>query len=467
MLKDKLFLTPHADFRVTSEVLMKVQIENVSSYEKKLLFEISPEVVSQELDSAYRTLNRNVKLKGFRPGKVPRPILERYYKTQVEDEVFTKLATDSFQKAIADNQLQPVAAPTVLDRTYEAGKELKYSMTVEIKPEIPVAGYTGLEVEKETVSVSDEEVEGQLKGLQDSMAKLKTIEPPRPIREKDFAVVDFEGQASGKPLDGWNVKDHMIEVGSKTLVANLDQHLIGMSPNEEKDVTVTLPQEYSRKELAGQEIQVHLKVKDVKEKIIPSLDDEFAKDVGDFATLQDLRDRLRRQILEQKQEDSDRRAKNQLIGKLIEKTPFEIPKSMLERRMETLVARAELNLSRQGMDFAKANIDREKFRESLRPGAERDVRGALILEKIARLENLSVSKEELDRQLEEIASRVNQRVEAVRRHYEKEEILEDLRGQLLEEKTLDFLMKAAKVTEKPPATGEEAQQETTIPEEKK
>jgi trigger factor len=445
---------------------MKVEIEDVSSYEKKLLFEIPPDVVSQELDSAYRALNRNVKIKGFRPGKVPRPILERYYKSQVEDEVFSKLATDSFQKAVADHQLQPVASPTVLDRTYEAGKELKYSMTVEVKPEIPVDGYTGLEIEKETVSVTDEEVEARLHALQESHAKLKSLEPPRAIREKDFAVVDFEGKLSGKPLEGWNVKDHMVEVGSKTLVGDLDQHLIGLSPKDEKDVTLKLPDEYSRKELAGQEIQVHLKVKDVKEKIVPVLDDEFAKDVGDFTALPDLRERLRQNILSQKEADSDRRAKDQMIQKLVEKTQFEIPKSMLERRIQSLIARAELNLSRQGMDLEKAKIDREKLSESLRPGAERDVRGILILEKIAQREKISASDEEVQKKLEEIATQLNQRVEAVRKYYEKEDILDDLRGQILEEKTLDFLMKSAKITEKPSA-GEAPQAQETTPEETK
>ncbi len=446
---------------------MKVQIENVSSYEKKLLFEIPSEVVSQELDSAYRALNRNVKMKGFRPGKVPRPILERYYKTQVEDEVFSKLASDSFQKAVADHQLNPVASPTVLDRSYEAGQELKYTMTVEVKPDIPVDGYTGLEIEKEAVAVSDEEIENRLKTLQDSHAKLKTLEPPRPIREKDFAVVDFEGKVSGKTLDGWNVKDHLVEVGSKTLVGNLDQHLIGLSPNEEKDVSITLPQEYSRKELAGKEVHVHLKVKDVKEKIVPALDDEFAKDAGDFGTLKDLRERIRETTLAQKQAESDRRAKDRIVQKLVEKTPFETPKSLLERRVQNLIARAELSLTRQGMDLEKANIDREKLRESLRPAAEKDVRGILILEKIAQLEKLSVSDEELQKRLEEMAAQLNQRVEAVRKYYEKEDILEDLRGQILEEKTLDFLMKSARITEKPPSAEPETQTQEATPEEKK
>ncbi|MDO8956275.1 MAG: trigger factor, partial [Deltaproteobacteria bacterium] len=221
---------------------MKVQIETISPYEKKIFFEIPSNTVSEELESTYRALNQNVKLKGFRPGKVPRSILSRYYKTKIEEEVTSKLIVDSFRKAVEEHHLLPVAEPTVLDRVFEEGKDFTYTVTVEVKPEVTVDRYLGLEVEMPGVSISDEEVEAQLKILQDSHAQLKPLDSPRPIQEKDLVILDFEGSLSGKPLEGWKVNNHLVEAGSKTLVGDLDLQLIGLSQSEEKNILITLPE---------------------------------------------------------------------------------------------------------------------------------------------------------------------------------------------------------------------------------
>jgi trigger factor len=427
---------------------MKVEIEKIGPYERKLLFEIPSDVVSEEMESTYRALNRNLKLKGFRPGKVPRSILERYYRNQVEEEVASKLIKDSYGKAMEEHGLFPVVAPTILDRTFGAGKDFKYTVTVEVKPEVAVDGYVGLEVEKETVRVSEEEVLARLSGLQDTHAQLKPPATDRPIQEKDFVILDFEGTLLGRPLEGWKVQDHLVEVGSKTLVGDLDLQLIGLSLNEEREISITLPETYSKKELAGKAINVHLKVKEVKEKILPRLDDDFAKDVGNFNTLADLKAHLRQTLEEEKQAQARQAVKEKLLAMLVEKHPFAIPKSMVERQVETLIARTELRLARQGLKLEEASLDRQKFHDSLLPKAEKEVRGSLLLEKIAESEKLSVSDAEMEAKLEKMAAQLNQRVEAVKNYYQKQGLLEDLRGQILEEKTLDFLLSKALIKER-------------------
>ena len=436
---------------------MKVQIENISSFERKIFFEIPSDVVSQEMESTYRALNRNVKLKGFRPGKVPRSILERYYKTQVEEEVASKLIKDSYGKAVEEHRLTPVVEPTVLDRTFEAGKDFKYTVTVEVKPEVAVGGHLGMEVERAKVSVSEDEVEARLKDLQDTHAQLKPLGMNRPIQEKDLVIFDFEGTYSGQPLEGWKAHDHLAEVGSKTLVGNLDLQLIGLSRNEEKDVSITLPETYSKKELSGKSIQVHLKVKEIKEKILPVLDDEFAKDVGNYNTVADLKARLHQTIREQKQAQANQAAKEKLLSMLVEKNPFTISKSMVERQVQTLIARTELRLARQGMKIGEASLDRQQLHDSFMPTAEKEVRGALILEKIAEMEKLSVGEAELEAKFEQMAGQLNQRVEAVKGYYQKEDLLGDLRAQILEEKTLDYLLSQAKISEGPTGPAETPQ----------
>lgn len=424
---------------------MRVQIEDIGPFSKKISFTIPEEAVLSAMESAYRTLNRSVKLKGFRPGKVPRSILERYYKSQVQEEVLGKLIADSYRQAVSENGLTPVSEPQIGERNFEPGKDFQYSLTVEVKPEITVDGYLGLEVPQEAAQVGEEEVEARLKILQENHAQLKPLDPPRPLREKDFAVLDFEGSLAGKPLEGWTVKDHLVEVGSNSLVGALDEKLAGLSVNEEKDVALTLPENYARPELAGQEIQVHLRVKEIKEKVLPPLDDEFAKDMGDFSTLADLRSKVRETLIAEKARQAEDAAKEKLLKLLVEKHPFALPQSMIDRQVQHLIARTELRLSRQGVKLEEASLDRAKLRESFLPDAEKQVRASLILEKIAARESLSVSTEEMDARLAEIAAQINQRPEAVRSYYEKKDLLEDLRGQLLQEKTLDFLLKNAKI----------------------
>jgi trigger factor len=434
---------------------MKVQIENTGPFGKKIFFEIPSDVVSQQVETTYRALNRNVKLKGFRPGKVPRSILERHYKNQVENEVISKLIEDSYEKAVAEHQLYPVSPPTLIDRTFEMGKDFTYTLSIEVKPEISVEEYLGLQVEKPTFEVSEEEVEHQLRMLQDTHAQLKPLEAQRPVQEKDFVLMDFVGTLDGQPLEGWNVQNHLVEAGSKTLVGELDVHLIGLSVNQEKEIPVTLPASYPKAEWAGKSIQVRVTVKEIKEKILPPLDDEFAKDVGEFKNLAELKDRLRNSLTEQKQAQANQAAKENLLHLLREKHPFPVPPSMIDRQVDTLIARTELQLSRQGLKIDEVSRDQAKLRESFRPRAEKEVRDSLILEKIAEREHLAVSDPEW---LGQMAAQLKQRPEAIKSYYRKEDRLENLRALMLEEKTLDFLLGKATITEKretsPPKTEE-------------
>ncbi len=434
---------------------MKVQIENTGPFEKKIFFEIPREVVSQEVESTYKALNRSVKLKGFRPGKIPRSILERHYKSQVENEVIAKLIEDSYGKAVEENNLFPVAPPSVVDRTFEPGKDFTYTVTVEVKPEVAVEGYLGLEVEKPAVRVTDEEVEARLKALQETHAQIKPMEADRPVQEKDLVIVDFEGSLEGKPLEGWRVKDHLVEVGSQTLVGGLDRQLVGLPLGQNREISLTLPDDYPRKELAGKNITVRVQVKELKEKILPALDDEFAKEVGDFQNLPELKDRLRKNLQEQKEAQATQAAKENLLDLLREKHPFAIPQSLIDRQVENIMARTEMRLARQGVKMDTAHPDHQKLRESLRPAAEKEVRSTLILENVAEKEKITVSDEEMDQKLEQLAAQMNQRVEAIKSYYRKRDRLEDLRAMIREEKTLDFLLGQAKIKEggSPPEEG--------------
>lgn len=428
---------------------MQIEVESLNAVEKKISVKIPAEIVSREMEAAYRVLNQKIKLKGFRPGKVPQSILSRLYKTQVEEEVATKLIENSLPEAVKKYQLAPVSEPNLLSHAFTEEKEFAYSVSLEVKPEINVQDYLGLEVEIPELSVREEEINGELKKLQEAHAQLKPIEHLRPIQEKDVVLIDFEGTFAGKPIEGWKAVNHLVEVGSRSLIGNLDEKLIGLRVNEEKDIPLILPPDYLQSELAGKEISVHLKVKEIKEKILPNLDDEFAKDLGDYQTLVDLKENLRRSIEERKKNQARQIAKEKILQILIERHPFPVPKSMVERQVQNLLARAELQFAKEGRKIEVNSPEWARLRESFLPLAEKEVRGSLILEKIGEIEKISVSETELDEQLEKLAKRLNQRVEAVKNLYHQRNMLEDLRRGILEEKTLDFLIEKAKIKIRP------------------
>lgn len=424
---------------------MQVEIESLNPLEKKISIKIPAEVVSRELEETYRSLNQKIKLKGFRPGKIPQSILSRLYKTQVEEEVAAKLIEDSLAEAVKEYQITPVSEPNLLNKAFTTEKEFAYSVSLEVKPEIIVQDYLGLEVETSVVSVTEEEIQGELKKLQEAHAQLKPLENLRPVQEKDIVLIDFEGSFEGRPIEGWKVVNHLVEAGSRTLIGDLDEKLIGLQVNEEKDIVLTLPSDYLRSELAGKEISVHLRVKEIKEKILPNLDDEFAKDLGDYQQLQDLKEHLTRLIEERKKNQARQITKEKILQTLLEKHSFSVPKSMIEKGVQNLLSRAELQFAKEGRKIESNSPEWGKLRESFLPLAEKEVRSSLILEKIAEKEKISVQDAEVNEHLERLAKRLNQRVEAVRNLYQQRNLLAELRHQILEEKTIDFLIEKGKI----------------------
>lgn len=424
---------------------MQVEIENLSPLEKKISVKIPAEVVTREMEAIYRSLNQRIKLKGFRPGKVPQSILTRLYKTQVEEEVANKLISDSLAEAVKEYNLAPVSEPNVLNHAFSAANEFTYAVSFEVKPEFTVQDYLGLEIEIPEVVVTEEEIDGELKKLQENHAQLKPLEDLRPVKEKDMVLIDFEGTSAGKAIEGWKVVNHLVEAGSGTLIGDLDKHLIGMQVGEGKDVSLTLPADYLRKDLAGKEISVQLKVKEIKEKILPNVDDEFAKDLGDHQTIKDLREHLHRLIEERKKEEVRQLMKEKILEELTAKFSFSVPKSMIERQLWNFMARAELQLAKEGRRLENSGPEEEKLRETFRPLAEKAIRGSLILGKIAEIEKISVSESELDAHLEKLAKRLNRRVEVLKNLYQQKNLLEETRQQVLEDKALDFLIEKAKI----------------------
>ena len=425
---------------------MNVNIEDISSIKKKVSIEISEDQVTKEVDSFYRELGRKAKIKGFRPGKVPRNILERHFKDYVKAEVVQKLVQDTYPTALSETNLHPVSNPMIDPGDLESGKPFQYSATIEVKPEIKLEEYLGLNIEGKKEEVKDEEVEERLKGLQNLHANLKTIQEARPIQNGDFVIVDYEARMDGKPLEEGKAIDLTVEVGSGRFIPAFEEKLIGLRLEEEKEIEVSFPEDYGYKKWAGKTISFYVKIKEIKEKILPILDDEFAKDLGDYSSLEELKDKLKQEIEREKKLALERQLKDQMVDTLLQKNTFEVPESLVEEQTKALVSDTKLRLATQGIKIDTLGISEEKLQEDYREAAMRQVRTFLILEKIAGQEGITVTDEEVEDRFREISERTHQKFDVVKRYYEKNGLIPEVKAGIMNEKTLNLLLEKANIS---------------------
>jgi trigger factor len=425
---------------------MKASVEEISSIKKKVSVEIPEDQVAKEVDSTYKDLGQKAKIKGFRPGKVPRNILERYFKDYVKTEVIQKLIEETYPKALSETHLEPVSPPMVEPGEFEGGKPFQYSAVIEVKPDIQLKGYTGMKIEGKKEEVKDEEVEERLKALQNLHANLKTISEARPIQAGDYVIVDYEASLGGKPLEGGKAIDFTVDVGSGQFIATFEEKLIGLKPDEEREIEVSFPEDYGYKKWAGKTISFQVKIKEIKEKILPSLDDEFAKDLGDYSSFEELRGKLKGEIEKEKELALERQLKDRVVDQLIEANPFEVPESLVEEQAKTLVSDTKLRLAAQGVDLKNLGISEEKLQGDYRAVAQRQVKTFLILEKIAGQEGILATDEEAEARLQEMAERMRQKLDVVKRYYEKNGLLPEVKAGIIRDKTLNFLLEKADIT---------------------
>jgi trigger factor len=425
---------------------MNINVEELSSIKKKVSVEIPGDQVTKEVDSFYRELGKKAKIKGFRPGKVPRNILERHFKDYVKAEVIQKLIQETYPAALSETNLHPVSNPMIDPGDLESGKSFQYSATVEVKPGIQLEDYLGLKIEGKKEEVKDEEVEDRLKGLQNLHANLKTIQEARPIQNGDFVIVDYEARMDGKPLEEGRATDFTVEVGSGRFIPAFEERLIGLRLEEEREIEVSFPEDYGYKKWAGKTISFHVKIKEIKEKILPVLDDEFAKDLGDYSSLEELRSKLRQDIEREKKLLLDQQLKDQLVDQLLQRNTFEVPESLVEEQTKALVSDTKLRLAAQGIKIDALGVSEEKLKEDYRETALKQVRTFLILEKIAGQEGISVIDEEVENRLKEISERTHQKLDVVKRYYEKNELIPEVKAGIMNEKTLNFLLEKANIS---------------------
>jgi len=293
--------------------------------------------------------------------------------------------------------------------------------------------------------VKDEEVEQRLKGLQNLHANLKTVQEARPIQNGDFVIVDYEARMDGKPLEEGKAIDLTVEVGSGRFIPAFEEKLIGLISEEEREIEIPFPGDYGYKKWAGKTIAFYVKIKEIKEKILPILDDEFAKDLGDYSSLEELKVKLRGEIEKEKKLALERQLKDLMIDQLLQKNTFEVPESLVNEQAKALVSETKLRLATQGMTIDTLGVSEEKLQEDYRETALKQVRTFLILEKIASQEGITVIDEEVEGRLREISERTHQKFDVVKRYYEKNGLIPEVKAGIMNEKTLNFLLEKANI----------------------
>jgi trigger factor len=422
---------------------LKVTVEEPAAVQRAVTVEVPAGEVAGRFAAMLREYRRKAVQPGFRKGKVPADLVRRLYWGDITSDVARDLIGDSFAAALGQAALDPVSEPAFEIVTLEEDKPFTYVAKIEVKPRIELAAYTGIEVAGETVEVTDEEVARLIEEVREGHATVKKLEEERGLREGDVAVITFEGKAAGAPLPGGAGKDFPVTLGSGTFPPGFEDNLIGAKAGETREFTVRLPDQFSDKALAGKDALFTVSVSEVRERILPALDDEFAKDVGEYQGIEDLRAKVRENIRRSKEVAARGRLRDAVGRRLAELHPVEVPPAMLERRRESLIAEAERYLVLRGMPWAEVQKTRAAIREDAGPAAERKVRLSLVLEAIAAREGLAVTEEELAAEIGKIAAANKLEPAEVRRRLVENESLAGLTASLLEDKTLEWVAERA------------------------
>lgn len=430
---------------MTSGTGAAIKIEEISPVKKKISFEIPWEEVKKELDAAYRTVGKKARVKGFRPGKTPRHILETYYRQDAEGEAVSNLVQRSFEEAIEANSLQPVARPQIEQNGIEAEKSFTYSATVELEPVVDPQGYTGLELQKEEASVTDKDVEARLEELRNMYSSLKDVEGDRPVQIGDFLLIDFEGKLGGETRRELTETGFRIEVGSKRLVPGFEEALIGLRKGESKEFAVKFPDDYHVKDFAGKDITFNVTVQDAKIKVLPELDENFVKNFNKYDNLEALKTDLRKSLEEEKDASVKAKLQKAIHDKLLENNPFEVPEAYVERQIFNMMIEYQRRMVMNGMDPDSAANVAANLHDQFRDEATRMVRTGILLQRIAEKESLTVDAKQIDDRIRETASRYGRDFESMKASYEKDNLIDRLRDQLLEEITLAFIESKANI----------------------
>lgn len=452
---------------------MKCEFQKLEGNKVQVQVEVDEAGVAQALDQSYKKVVKQVNIPGFRKGKVPRAILENRYGAEVlYDEAIDVLLPQAYEAALAEGKLEPIDRPEVEVVTFEQGKPAVFKFVVQVPPDVDLGQYLGVEVPEVSFPVTAADVDQHLHNLQEQHARL-VESPDEQVADGDFVTLDYEGFIDGIAFAGGQANDHSLQIGSGSFIPGFEQQLIGFSRGQEGEIEVTFPEDYHNQELAGQPAVFKVAIKDIKRKEIPELSDDFAAEVSDHSTLEELRAEAENKLQKAAHEREQSALEAQVVKAVVQNATVDLPDVMIDREVNEMVEELSYNLSRQGFpaEFAREYIDGriDAIKADYRETAAERVKTRLVLRKIAEVEAVTVSAEELEAKLQEMAELYKQDVEQLRQALTQQGSLQSLQDSLVTEKTVNQLIAAAKQvapaadespvsTEESPATDVEPQE---------
>lgn len=429
---------------------MNVSVVDVSANQKKVQIEIPASAVQKELEAKYRELAKSVKIKGFRPGKAPRSILKSYYGKSVEHEVSSDLIQKSFPEALKETGLKPLTPADVSESRFEENGALTYTALVETSPPFDLPSYKGLKVYKPPVEVPEDRVEEELARLREQHAELRTVEQERPVAEGDIVIVDFTPSVAGKVFEKGKNSGVMIEVGKKSVHPDFDAKLVGRLPGETFSFELDYPEDAPTREIAGKRVTFELTIKELKEKELPELDDDFAKSVGSqFETLEALKNEIRERLIKREEEKLGDQVRQQIADKLLDQVQIELPPKVVESEVDRMIGMLRYQFESQGLQFDASKFNTPEIRAGYRAPAERNVRRHLIFDKIAEAEGIALDEAEKESIYQDIAKVYRTDVSEVRREFAESPIVQDAEDRKIQDKVFGLLEQEAEYTDAP------------------
>jgi trigger factor len=430
---------------------IRVEVENLSPVKKKIEVEIGAETAQEELDRVAREFAKQARLPGFRSGKAPIGLVKRHFQDEIRGEVLNKLIPESYGLALKEKSLEPLGQPSLDGVHFEKGEPLSYTAEFEILPEFKLPKYKGLKAELEAVKVVKKDIDAELDQLREQQSVLEPVEN-RPIRDGDYAVIDLNGEPAeaaegeeenkAEPIRDENV---VVHVGVETTHESFNKALLGMNIAESKEIRIDYAADYPDEKLAGQTWQFKIEVTDIKVKVLPELNDDFAKDLGTHESLAGLKKEIKSRLEDHQKEHQDNKLRNSLIDQLVDSVEFEVPEVLAQETVDDQVRRFAQNMISQGVDPMKAEVDWQKFRDDFREGATRQVKSEIILNRIADAEKIKVSKDEREEEIRGMSERMSRPAEQVKQTLIKEGTLDSVLDHIKKRKTVEFLVESAQV----------------------
>ena len=426
---------------------MEVKVEKTENKnEVRLSFTVEAEKFEEAMKKVYSKTAKYFNIPGFRKGKAPMQLVERQYGSEIfYEDAFNELAPEIYDEAIKENNIEAVSKPDIDISQMEKGKELIFTATVQTKPEVKLGEYKGIEIKKIEYNVSDEEINHELGHMQERNSRLVSVED-RAVEEGDITVIDFEGFVDGIAFEGGKAENHELEIGSKTFIPGFEDQIIGMKIDEEKDINVKFPEEYFSKDLAGKDAIFKVKLHEIKKKELPQLDDEFAKDVSEFDTLEELKKSIKERIEEENKNKAKYETEEEAIKTVCDNTKIDIPSGMIELEIDNMVKDMEGRLSYQGLKLEQylqmIGKTESEMRKEFEEQAARSVKSRLVLEAIATAEATVPNDEEVTEKIKEMAKQYNRDEKEL---LENEQLKSYLADSMKTEKAIDFIVKNAKI----------------------